>query len=304
MASGEETSGTKPKRKIRFGRIGIALATLFVIGIVGYGTSWYNSRKYFLIKESGRVRIAKGRFFVTGHDSFIPRTAELRKAYRTVTLPEGMPAKDGTQTFTDRVELDQALYQVLKSAMDFALTKNDGRTPELMARYLAQIDALPGLNGEQRQSIVQLRKDAGYVEARGYLEQARTLLEKAETKFRDAAIGGGRYVDAGARADAVRLALSMLKESPAAAAAAPAARPSSPAPSAPPKGVSTAPVGESTPPPETARKDATPADASPPPAAGPAAPSGPTESTPTPVASRPIGALTSSTTATTAGQLD
>ena len=203
----------KSKPRIRFRRIFVTLGVLTLLVAVGYGASLYNSSRYFLIVEATQVRVAKGRMLPYGREAFVPRDPKLRPAYRTVPLPSGMQLPRGASSFTDRVQLDQALYRLIKDAAEYNLTKDDARTPELTTRYLAQIDALPGLNTQQQMSVLKLRRDAGYIEARGHLSQARQLLQKAEAQFRASAKGGGgRYGDGLQKSAAIRRALQWLDQ--------------------------------------------------------------------------------------------
>ena len=213
----ETTSDTepksKPKRKARFRRILIAAGLLVVIAVGLYGASVYNASRYFLVTEVGHVRVARGRMLPFGRETFVPRDPKLRKAYKTITLPAGMPAPKGARPFSDRVELDQAIYQVLRDAADYSLTKDDARTPELLSRYLEQLEALPGLNAQQQLSLLTLKREAGYIEARGLTERARAMLTSAQLKFQEASKGGtGRYPDAAIKAAAIRRALLALDE--------------------------------------------------------------------------------------------
>ena len=204
---------SKPKRKVRFRRILITAGLLVVIAVGLYGASVYNASRYFLVTEVGHVRVARGRMLPFGRETFVPRDPKLRKAYKTITLPAGMQAPKGARPFSDRVELDQAIYQVLRDAADYSLTKDDARTPELLSRYLEQLEALPGLNAQQQLSLLTLKREAGYIEARGLTERARAMLTSAQLKFQEASKGGtGRYPDAAIKAAAIRRALLALDQ--------------------------------------------------------------------------------------------
>lgn len=185
-----------PKRRIRFGRIMFALVLLGLVAGGVYFASWLNSRRYFLIVDKTEARVAMGRMLPVGHRPYVPADPALRRAYEPIPLPGGMKLPRGTTTFTDRVELDQALYRLLKDATEFTLAADNKRTPELTERYLTQIKGLAGITVQQQLEISKLERDVQYVRARGLLENAKKDLERAAQLFRRSARGGGgRYAD-------------------------------------------------------------------------------------------------------------
>ena len=212
----EESTSPAPKRSyLPLSRRTVTIAIVVaVLAVVTYLASLYNNQKYFLIVETGHVRVARGSFLPFGSEAYIPRDPRLIKAYRSVLLPTGMELPDGSSTFMDRVQLDQALYRLIKDLVEYSLQKDDERTQELVTKYLDQIDALPGLNPQQQLSVLQLRRDAGYVEARALLSKARSLLVAAEDKFRTSAKGdGSRYTDGLKQAALIRRMLQHLEGS-------------------------------------------------------------------------------------------
>ncbi|MEO1337174.1 MAG: hypothetical protein AAFV29_16140 [Myxococcota bacterium] len=207
----EEQTQTRPRRWLFRPRNAlIVFLVLVAVGLISFGLSLYNSQKFFLIVEATHVRVAKGRFLPFGRRPFIPREAGLREAYRTVPLISGMKLSRGSSTFMDRVELDQALYRLLKDATAYSLTKDDPRSGELTAKYLTQLDALPGLSAAQRQRVAELRRDAEYIEGQALVRAAVGQLEQAEEKFSRSAKGGKRYQDGAQQAQRIRRALTEL----------------------------------------------------------------------------------------------
>ena len=208
-----EAPPAKPRR-IRWRRI---LGTLLFLALAGagvYGASWFNARRYFLVVDATEVKIRKGRMLPVGHEAFVPADPALRKAYQPFPLPGGMKLPRGESVFDDRVELDQAIFRILEDALEFSLAADNARTPELTAKYLQQIRALPGLNAQQQVRIAKLARDAIYVEARGFSDEAERLLDKAEQGFAESAKGhgGGQHKDGAVRAGRIRAALRVLRE--------------------------------------------------------------------------------------------
>lgn len=180
-----------PRRRVRFGRILLSLLVVGVLAGGAYGASWLNARRYFLVVGATEVQVHKGRMLPVGHEPFVPFDADLRRAYRALPLPGGLKLPRGETVFDDRVQLDQALYRILVDAAEYALAQDNARTSELVQHYIEQLKALPGTNVRQHGLLTQLERAAGIVEARGHVTRARALLERAETLFRAAAVGGG-----------------------------------------------------------------------------------------------------------------
>lgn len=189
--------------------------TLVALALVAggvYFASWLNSRRYFLIVAKTEARVAAGRMLPVGNRPYVPKDPALRKAYEPIPLPGGMKLPRGTTTFTDRVELDQALYRLLRDATEFTLAADNKRTPELTERYLTQIKALAGITVQQQLKIAKLERDVQYVRARGLLEKAKKDLERSAQLFRRSARGGGgRYVDGDLHARTIDAALRALE---------------------------------------------------------------------------------------------
>ncbi len=208
-----EDAATKPKKKIRWGRLFGFLLFLIAAGGVAYGLSWLNARRYYLIVDSTEVRVGKGRVLPVGYDPFVPSDPALLKAYKAFPLPGGLRLQAGEQKLEDRVELDQALFRILNDAAKFSLAKDNARTPVLLATYLERLRALPGINAEQRGGVEQLARDALFVEARGHYNQGLGLLEKAAKQFAQSAQGKDRprAAEAQGKADRIEAALEVLR---------------------------------------------------------------------------------------------
>ncbi len=212
MSEDEPTKA--PKKKIRWKRI---LGFLVFVGIaagVAYGMSWLNARRYYLIVDRTEVRVGKGRMLPVGHDPFVPRNPALIKAYRKFPLPVGMNLSLGERKLDDRIELDQALYGVLKEAAHFSLSKDNERTAELVGIYLEHLRALPGTNAQQQSEVAQLARDALFVEARGHFDEGVKQLEMAAEQFVESAKGrdAARSLLTQTQVDRIREALRIIKE--------------------------------------------------------------------------------------------
>lgn len=189
--SAPESKGTKPRRGVRWGRIGAALLLLGALGGGLYLASWINARRYFLIVRAHEVRVARGRMLPVGHRAFVPAEPELRRAYESFVLPAGLVAPHGETMFDERADLDRALYRLLRDAIAFSLSSESRRAPEQVARYLAQLRAVPGASAGDQLELAELERDAAYLEARFALEDGTKLLESSARLFRQSARGRG-----------------------------------------------------------------------------------------------------------------
>jgi len=223
-----DEAAAPPKKKVRWGRILGFILFLGIAGAVAYGLSWLNARTYYLVVDATEVRVGKGKMLPMGYDPFVPPDPALRRAYQPFELPGGMRIERGQRKLDDRVELDQALFQVLQDAAQFSLSKEDARTPELVSLYIERMRALPGVNSEQRARIDEVAKRALFIEAKGLFEQGLGALKQAKEKFSASAEGGEASAKAAAAPYLERIegALERLDGSrPASPSAPPAAPP-------------------------------------------------------------------------------
>jgi hypothetical protein len=206
------TPTPKPKKRgIRWKRLFWTFVVLGAIAGGVYAASYINERRYFLIVTETEVKVAKGRMLPVGHAPFVPSDVDLRRAYQSFPLPGGIKLPRGETAFTDRVELDQALFRVLKDSIAYSLSEDNRRTPELVQIYLRQIRAIPGTSVSQQLELAALARDAEYVEARQHLADGIALLKQSSDLFRSSSKGqGGRTRDGEYRAQAIDAALDRL----------------------------------------------------------------------------------------------
>ncbi len=214
MADPTQASAPPRKRRLRLGRILTVLLLLGGTAAGAYGASWLNSQRFYLIVEQTEVRIGKGRMFPVGHEAYRPANPALRGAYGSFPLPGGMTVPREERRFSERTDLDQALFRLLTEATQFTLTVDNERTPELAARYLAQLKSIPGLTTQQQVVLTKLERDASYVRARGLTQRAQRLLKDALKLFEESGRGGGgeRFRDGEDKGYRLKQALRALTE--------------------------------------------------------------------------------------------
>jgi hypothetical protein len=176
----------RPKARIRIGRIFAFLATLGLLAVVGYGASWLNAHRYFLVVGATEAWVARGRMLPFGHEPYFPDDPILRRAYGRIDLPGGLSMPQGETRFEERADLDDALRRLLKDALTQVLEKPSERTPALASEYLAQLESLPGASLNEERELNVLRRSARRAEAQLLLGRARANLEQATKLLRTA----------------------------------------------------------------------------------------------------------------------
>lgn len=228
-----------PRRRVRFGRILVLLGILALAAGGLYVAAWVNAGRYYLVVEEDRVGVYRGRMLPVGREPFVPSDPALRQAYEGFPLPETAHLPRGESIYTERTELDQALFRLLRDAAEQTLGEGEGRAPELGVRYLEQMKALPGVNVAQQTEVARLERDARYVQAEVWAARAEADLLQAAAAFRASARGEGRFRDGEARAARLEEALARLKGAEEAVGA-PAALPKPAEAEAPEAGTATA----------------------------------------------------------------
>jgi len=173
------------KKRLRW--LLIAVVVTAVLAGIAYGASWLNARRYYLIVGPAAVDIGKGKMFPVGYDPFRPNDPTMRRAYEGFELPGGIKVARGTTMFTDRVELDQALFRLLSDAAQYAMAQDTGRAPELVEGYIERLRALPGVSIEQQVELQKLTRAADFSRGRQLIKGVIEDLQRAEASFHDAA---------------------------------------------------------------------------------------------------------------------
>jgi len=173
------------------------LVTLLVIGLggaVAYLVSMLNARTFTLEQQEGSLVVMKGRMLPMGSVPFHPGDAFLADAYAPIPL-EGQSAGMALlqQRFTERDELDRALFDVLERLARPRVDSDDPKTLDQGLYYVRRAGKLSGITDEQRRSLKQLEADVAFYQARQKLEDARKLVADALTQLRLAGESKGRH---------------------------------------------------------------------------------------------------------------
>jgi hypothetical protein len=242
------------------------LVTLLILGLgagVVFLLSQLNARTFTLAQENGHLVVLKGRMLPTGAAPFRPGDARLADAYAPIPL-EGRDVSSLTeQRFTERDELDRALFPVLEGLARPRVQSDDPALLEKGLYYLRRAELLSGLTEEQRRTLETMKADVAFFMARQKLEEARRDVTEALTQLKLAAESRNRNTQrANQMLTAVGPAAQALEKALRAVDASLAEPGSTPAPLGTPTSSPPAPEGQQTAPqqpgPEAAPPPATP----------------------------------------------
>lgn len=166
------------------------LITLLVLGLGGAVLvllSQLNARTFTLAQENGQLVVLKGRLLPTGAVPYQPGDARLADAY----APLGVEGRDVTslleRRFTERDELDRALFPLLEQLAQPKVQSDDPAVLEKGLYYLRRAELLSGLSEEQRRSLGAMKTEVAFYLARQKLEEARRGVSEALTQLKLAA---------------------------------------------------------------------------------------------------------------------
>ena len=170
-----------------FTRLLVTLLILGLGGAVAFLLSQLNSRTFTLVQESGQLVVMKGRMLPTGAVPFRPGDPRLADTYAPIPLEGRDVSGLLEQKFTERDELDRALFPVLESLARPRVQSDEPAQLEKGLYYLRRAELLAGLSDEQRRTLETLKADMAFFLARQKLEEARRDVTEALTQLKLAA---------------------------------------------------------------------------------------------------------------------
>ncbi|MFY0524249.1 IF-2 protein [Archangium gephyra] len=170
-----------------FTRLLVTLLILGLGGAVGFLLSQLNARTFTLAQENGHLVVMKGRMLPTGAAPYRPGDARLADAYAPIPLEGRDVSSLMEQRFTERDELDRALFPVLEGLARPRVQSDEPPVLEKGLYYLRRAELLSGLSEEQRRTLETMKADVAFFQARQKLEQARRDVTEALTQLKLAA---------------------------------------------------------------------------------------------------------------------
>ncbi|WP_375772296.1 IF-2 protein [Archangium gephyra] len=170
-----------------FTRLLVTLLILGLGGAVAFLLSQLNARTFTLAQESGQLVVMKGRMLPTGAAPYRPGDARLADAYAPIPLEGRDVSSLMEQRFTERDELDRALFPVLEGLARPRVQSDEPAVLEKGLYYLRRAELLSGLTDEQRRTLEAMKADVAFFQARQKLEEARRDVTEALTQLKLAA---------------------------------------------------------------------------------------------------------------------
>jgi hypothetical protein len=171
----------------------IVLLLLGMGGAVAFLLSQLNARTYSVQVVDGNLIVMKGRMFPIGSEPFRPVDPAMRDAYAPIPLDGSSPGNLPEARFTERDELDRALFEVVGRLAKARVSSDDPKQLEQGLSYLRRAEKLLGLSDEQRQSLAEMRSEVAYYLARSKLDQAKADVADGLAQLKLAATSSNRH---------------------------------------------------------------------------------------------------------------
>lgn len=175
-----------------FKRLLITVALLGLAAVTAFLLSQENARTYTLEVREGKLVVLKGRMMPMGADAWRP-PPELVDAYAPLDLKGSQPYGVLNVKYTDRDELDRALFGVIEGLAKPRVASD--QPDELMdgLYYIRRADRLSGLSEEQKISLKTMKSDVAFYSARMKLEDAQKQIEEALVQLKLSTEGNNKH---------------------------------------------------------------------------------------------------------------
>src|SRR5512140_950835 len=192
--NGNPQQGFGSRAMRAFTRLVVTLLVLAMGGAVVFLLSQLNARTFTLEVDNDQLIVMKGRMLPWGAAPYQPSDVGLADTYAPIPL-EGheVPSSLLTERFSERDELDRALFPQLETLARPRIASEDPQKVERGVYYLRRAERLTGLSQEQHTTLKTLMADVAYYQARQKLEDARKLITDAMAQLRVAAEGDNRH---------------------------------------------------------------------------------------------------------------
>lgn len=179
-----------------FSRLLVTLIVLALFGAVGFLLSQLNARTYSLQIQEGKLLVMKGKPLPFGADPYRPSDPRLADAYAPIPLEGRSPGELLTQRFTDRDELDRALFAFLKDNADAKIASDDPKALGDGLGLLQRMEKLSGITEGQRSTLKRMEAEVAFDQAKLKLDDARREIASALEQLKLAADSQTRHAEA------------------------------------------------------------------------------------------------------------
>jgi uncharacterized protein YfeS len=185
--NGTNQQGFGYRARRTFVRLLTVLVILGLGGAVAFLLAQLNARTFTLAVENGNLMVLKGRNLPVGSVPYRPSDPKLTDAYAPIPLEGADVASLVEQRFSEREELDRALFPLLETLARPRINADEPKRVEQGVYYLRRAQQLTGLTEEQRLRLQQMQADVAFYQARQKLEDARKQVAEALTQLQLAA---------------------------------------------------------------------------------------------------------------------
>ncbi len=185
--NGNAQQGFGYRARRTFTRLLVFTLILGLGGVVVFLLSQLNARTFTLALQDGQLVVMKGRNAPMGALPYRTGDPRLADAYAPIAIEGQDVSTLLTRKFTDRDELDQALFPVLESLARPRIASDEPARVDQGLYYLRRAEKLSGITEEQRLTLQKHMVDVAYYQARQKLEDARRLVSEALTQLKLAA---------------------------------------------------------------------------------------------------------------------
>ncbi len=175
-----------------FKRLLITIALLGLAAVTVFLLSQENARTYTLEVRDGKLVVLKGRMMPMGADAWRP-PPELVDAYAPLDLKGTQPYGVLKDKYTDRDELDRALFSVIEGLAKPRVASDDPEELTDGLYFIRRADRLSGLSEEQKISLKTMKTDVAFYSARMKLEDAQRQIEEALQQLKFATESNNRH---------------------------------------------------------------------------------------------------------------
>lgn len=175
-----------------FTRMIVTLLVLALLAAVLFLMSKLNARTYTTAVTDDKLVVMKGRMLPYGSQPFRSSDPALMDAYAPLDLHGFAPGPITEERFSEREELDRALFVLIEQLARPRILSDDPETLEEGLYYLRRAEKLQGITEEQRRQLKQMQADVAYYQARARFEDARKLIAEALTQLEFAATSENR----------------------------------------------------------------------------------------------------------------
>ncbi|ADO73599.1 hypothetical protein [Stigmatella aurantiaca] len=191
--NGAPQQGFGYRAKRTFTRVMVTALVLGMGGVVVVLLSQLNARTFTLDLSNGQLVVMKGRMMPAGAVPYRPGEAGLADTYAPIPVENHDVSALLTQRFSEREELDRALFQLLEALARPRIASDEPERIERGVYYLRRAERLTGLSAEQRTTLKSLQAEVAYYQARQKMEDARKLISEALAQLRLAAESNNRH---------------------------------------------------------------------------------------------------------------